>query len=75
MAKDNKLGSFASSLSRKNTTPIQKVVPVNNKPKERKFLLNLPENILEDLRQRAFDERTSIKTLILNAIKKEFYSK
>lgn len=75
MAKDNKLGSFANSLSRKNTTPIQKVVPISNKPKERKFLLNLPEEILEDLRQRAFDERTSIKTLILNAIKKEFYSK
>ena len=32
----------------------------------------MPENVYEDLRKKAFDEKTDIKTLILSAVKKTY---
>ena len=72
MAKNTKLGDFAKNLPKEKQTPIQKVVPIIEKAATKKFLMNMPENVYEDLRKKAFNEKTDIKTLILSAVKKTY---
>ena len=48
------------------------MVPTIEKAATKKFLMNMPENVYEDLRKKAFDEKTDIKTLILSAVKKTY---
>ena len=72
MAKKTKLGDFAKTLPKEKQTPLQKVVPIIEKAATKKFLMNMPENVYEDLRKKAFDEKTDIKTLILSAVKKTY---
>ena len=72
MAKNTKLGDFAKKLPKEKQTPLQKVVPIIEKTATKKFLMNMPENVYEDLRKKAFDEKTDIKTLILSAVKKTY---
>lgn len=70
--KKPKLGDFAKSLPKENKTPLQKVVPIIEKPTVKKFLMNMPENVYEELRAKAFSEKTDIKSLILFAVKKTY---
>lgn len=72
MSKQTKLGDFAKSLPKEKNTPLQKVVPIIEKPAVKKFLMNMPEDVYEFLRQKAFEEKTDIKTLVIDAVSK-FY--
>ena len=72
MAKQTKLGDFAKSLPKEKKTPLQKVVPIVEKASVKKYLMNMPENVYEDLRKKAFEEKSDIKTLILSAVKKVY---
>lgn len=40
-----------------------------------RYIMNLPTDIYEFLRLKAFQENTDIKTLIVEALKKEYISK
>lgn len=51
MAKNTKLGDFAKKLPKEKQTPLQKVVPIVEKAATKKFLMNMPENVYEDLRK------------------------
>lgn len=73
MGKPAKLGDFAKSLTTEKRTPLQKVVPVVEKAEVKKFLMNMPLDTYEFLREKAFKENTDIKTLVLNAIKNTYY--
>lgn len=72
MANQTNLGDFINKLPKEKRTPLQKVVPIKDKPQTKKFLMNMPENVYEDLRQKAFEEKSDIKTLILSAVKKVY---
>lgn len=68
MAKPTKLGDFAKNLTKEKKTPLQKVVPIVEKSEVKKFLMNMPLETYEFLREKAFKENTDIKTLILFAV-------
>ena len=72
MAKQTKLGEFIQSMPKEKKTPLQKIVPVKEKEITKKFLMNMPVNTYEFLRQKAFNENTDIKTLILSAVNKAY---
>lgn len=72
MAKNTKLGDFAKKLPKEKQTPLQKVVPIIEKAATKKFLMNMPLDTYEFLREKAFKENTDIKTLVLNAIGKTY---
>lgn len=73
MGKPTKLGDFAKSLTAEKRTPLQKVVPVLEKAEVKKFLMNMPLDTYNFLREKAFKENSDIKTLVLNAIRKTYY--
>lgn len=72
MAKQTKLGEFIQSMPKEKKTPLQMVVPVKEKEITKKFLMNMPVNTYEFLRQKAFNENTDIKTLVLSALNKTY---
>lgn len=72
MAKQTKLGDFIQSMPKEKKTPLQMVVPVKEKEITKKFLMNMPVNTYEFLRQKAFSENTDIKTLVLSALNKTY---
>lgn len=59
-------------MPKEKKTPLQKIVPVKEKEITKKFLMYMPVNTYEFLRQKAFDENTDIKTLILSAVNKAY---
>ncbi|KMQ58364.1 hypothetical protein ACM46_22720 [Chryseobacterium angstadtii] len=73
MGKPTKLGDFAKNLTKERKTPLQMVVPVKEKPLTKKFLMNMPLDTYEFLREKAFKENTDIKTLVLNAIERTYF--
>lgn len=72
MAKQSKLGDFIKSMPKEKKTPLQKIVPLKEKKVTKKFLMNMPEDIYDFLRQTAFNENSDIKTLILSAVEKTY---
>ena len=62
---------FKSCEARVNELP-DKSGNVSLKPDGKKFLMNMPVNTYEFLRQKAFNENTDIKTLILSAVNKVY---
>lgn len=72
MAKQTKLGDFIQNMPKEKKTPLQKIVPIKDKEITKKFLMNMPVNTYEFLRQKAFNENTDIKSLILSAVNKTY---
>jgi hypothetical protein len=75
MNKHSNLGDFAKSLPKEKRTPIQKVMPVKDKIVTKKFLMNIPLETYEFLRKKAFEENTDMKSLIISALEKTYFSK
>lgn len=75
MNKHSNLGDFAKNLPKEKRTPIQKVMPVKDKIVTKKFLMNIPLETYEFLRKKAFEENTDMKSLIISALEKTYFSK
>jgi plastocyanin domain-containing protein len=75
MNKHSNLGDFAKSLPKEKRTPIQKVMPVKDKIVTKNFLINIPLETYEFLRKKAFEENTDMKSLIISALEKTYFSK
>lgn len=71
MAKQSKLGDFIKSMPKEKNT-ITKNSSFERKKVTKKFLMNMPEDIYDFLRQTAFNENSDIKTLILSAVEKTY---
>jgi hypothetical protein len=72
MAKQSKLGDFINNMPKENKVPLQKIVPLKEKEITKKFLMNMPIDTYEFLREKAFRENSDIKTLILSALNKTY---
>ena len=75
MAKINKMGDFAKTISKENglKSPIQENTKGIIKPVEKTFLLSLQEHKLTALKQKALDKKTTVRALINSAIDEKFF--
>ena len=75
MAKINKMGDFAKTISKENglKSPIQEDTKGIIKPVEKTFLLSLQEHKLTALKQKALDQKTTVRALINSAIDEKFF--
>ena len=75
MAKTNKMGDFAKTISKENVlkSPVQEDGNGISKPVEKTFLLSLQEHKLTALKQKALDEKTTVRALINSAIDEKFF--
>ena len=75
MAKINKMGDFAKTISKENDlkSPIQENTKGIIKPVEKTFLLSLQEHKLTALKQKALDQKTTVRALINSAIDQKFF--
>jgi hypothetical protein len=75
MKKTNKMGDFAKTISKENVlkSPIQENIKGIIKPVEKTFLLSLHENKLTSLKQKALDQKTTVRGLINSAIDEKFF--
>ena len=60
-------------LSQKAATPIQENKNGIIKPVEKTFLLSLPETKLQQLKQMALDQKTTVRNLINSAIDEKYF--
>lgn len=60
-------------LSQKAVTPIQENKNGIIKPIEKTFLLSLPETKLQQLKQMALDQKTTVRNLINSAIDEKYF--
>ena len=75
MAKINKMRDFAKTISKENglKSPIQENTKGIIKPVEKTFLLSLQEHKLTALKQKALDQKTTVRALINSAIEEKFF--
>lgn len=74
MKKDNLTTNLLGIvLSQKATTPIQENKNGIIKPIEKTFLLSLPETKLQQLKQMALDQKTTVRNLINSAIDEKYF--
>ena len=75
MAKTNKMGDFAKTISKENIlkSPVQEDKNGIIKPVEKTFLLSLQEHKLTALKQKALDQKTTVRALINSAIEEKFF--
>ncbi len=72
--KDNSTSNLLGKvLSQKATTPIQENKNGIIKPIEKTFLLSLPETKLQQLKQMALDQKTTVRNLINSAIDEKYF--
>ncbi len=60
-------------LSQKAITPIQENKNGIIKPIEKTFLLSLPDTKLQQLKQMALDQKTTVRNLINTAINEKYF--
>jgi hypothetical protein len=60
-------------LSQKAITPIQENKKGIIKPIEKTFLLSLPDTKLQQLKQMALDQKTTVRNLINTAINEKYF--
>lgn len=73
--KDNPTSNLLGKvLSQKATTPIQENKNGIIKPIEKTFLLSLPETKLQQLKQMALDQKTTVRNLINSAIDEKYFN-
>ena len=75
MAKINKMGDFAKIISKESVlkSPVQENIQGVVKPVEKTFLLSLQEHKLTALKQKALDQKTTVRGLINAAIDEKFF--
>ena len=75
MAKINKMGDFEKTISKENIlkSPVQENTNGIIKPVEKTFLLSLQEHKLTALKQKALDQKTTVRALINSAIEEKFF--
>ena len=75
MAKINKMGDFAKTISKENIlkSPVQENTNGIIKPVEKTFLLSLQEHKLTALKQKALDQKTTVRALINSVIDEKFF--
>lgn len=75
MARTNKMGDFAKTISKENVlkSPVQENVNGIIKPVEKTFLLSLQEHKLTALKQKALDQKITVRALINSAIEEKFF--
>ena len=75
MAKTNKMGDFAKTISKESVlkSPVQENIKGVVKPVEKTFLLSLQEHKLTALKQKALDQKTTVRALINSAIDQKFF--
>lgn len=72
--KDNSTTNLLGKvLSQKATTPIQENKNGIIKPIEKTFLLSLPDTKLQQLKQMALDQKTTVRNLINSAINEKYF--
>ncbi|PVV57014.1 hypothetical protein [Chryseobacterium sp. HMWF035] len=72
--KDNStINLLGKVLSQKAVTPIQENKNGIIKPIEKTFLLSLPETKLQQLKQMALDQKTTVRNLINSAIDEKYF--
>ena len=72
MGKPTKLGDLTKKLIPEKRTPLQRVSPILEKKEVKKFLMNMPLDTYEFLREKALKENTDMKTHVLNAFNEKF---
>ncbi|MBB6372772.1 hypothetical protein [Chryseobacterium shigense] len=73
-SKDNSTSNLLGKvLSQKVVTPIQENKNGIIKPIEKTFLLSLPETKLQQLKQMALDQKTTVRNLINSAIDEKYF--
>ncbi len=75
MAKTNKMGDFAKTISKENIlkSPVQEDKNGIIKPVDKTFLRSLQEHKLTALKQKALDKKTTVRALINSAIDEKFF--
>ena len=75
MAKTNRMGDFAKAISKESVlkSPLQENTNGIIKPVEKTFLLSLQEHKLTALKQKALDQKTTVRGLINSAIDEKFF--
>ena len=75
MAKINKMGDFAKTISKENIlkSPVQENTNGIIKPVEKTFLFFFQEHKLTALKQKALDQKTTVRALINSAIEEKFF--
>lgn len=72
--KDNSTSNLLGKvLSQKVVTPIQENKNGIIKPIEKTFLLSLPETKLQQLKQMALDQKTTVRNLINSAVDEKYF--
>lgn len=73
MAKQDFSALMSQIKGKKDSTPIQKVIPVKNKKKESLFSFYISTEKLKNLKLISIEKGMSLKELINNAIDKEYF--
>ena len=75
MAKINKMGDFAKTISKENIlkSPVQENTNGIIKKVKKTFLLSLQEHKLTALKQKALDQKTTVRALINSVIDEKFF--
>lgn len=75
MAKQDFSALIGKAKETKMETPVQKVVPVQQKEKQTPFNVHFPDEVLKELKILSVNKGTSIKSLIVDAVKKTYFNK
>ena len=73
MAKQDLSALIGKAKETQMSTPVQRIVPIKTKNKETPFNLHFPDDMLKKLKLMSVEEDTSIKNLIISAVREKYF--
>ena len=73
MAKQDLSVLIGKAKETQMSTPVQRIVPIKTKIKETPFNLHFPDDMLKKLKLMSVEEDTSIKNLIISAVREKYF--